>query len=646
MASKGKGKAKGFGKPAATTQNERIEQARKLLLDFGKHHAKVEGQKKKVRQFLQDHLDKLDESLLDVLPLAFDRCTAHQPEDRQRAFASLFAVFGDALQEFPLGDRALNLELSIATYQQALKICTREAFQKDWAAMQNSLGIAYSDRIRGERAENLERAIAAYELALQVYTPQAFPEYWALTQNNLGEAYRNRIRGERAENLERAIAAHESALQIRTREAFPQGWADAQICLGSAYSARIREERAENLERAIAAYELALQVYTRESFPEDWAMTQNNLGNAYSDRIRGERAENLERAIAAYELALQVRTQKDFPEYWADTQNNLVNAYSDRIRGERAENLERAIAAHELALQIYTREDFPEKWAVGQHNLATAYRERIRGERAENLERAISSYNLAAEVFTRDAYPVRWSIVRGNLADALTKRAALTDDAADLDTAVTLFQEALEKAPAGSPDFIDSQYRLGNTLARRYDRTREPDDLEGAVRAYRIALDAIDPEHYDRQQIWEALPAAQSILGSRFVREGRGQEGLQLLVSSIDQLDTGNGEPGAYASVLFEIGYAHQTLGNWYDAQTYYRDAFRIYEDLQDRPGTAKSRAAWGEALASRGYLEKGLGILAIAREEYRSLERPDEAEKVDRLYQIFKQAMERPKEV
>jgi hypothetical protein len=53
----------------------------------------------------------------------------------------------------------------------------------------------------GNRALNLELAIAAYEAALAVYTREAFPEKWAMTQNNLGNAYQNRIRGgERADN--------------------------------------------------------------------------------------------------------------------------------------------------------------------------------------------------------------------------------------------------------------------------------------------------------------------------------------------------------------------------------------------------------------------------------------------------------------
>ncbi|MEH1943089.1 MAG: CHAT domain-containing tetratricopeptide repeat protein, partial [Nostoc sp.] len=184
-------------------------------------------------------------------------------------------------------------------------------------------------RILGERAENIELAIAAYNQALAIYTRSAFPENWAGTQNNLGIAYDQRILGERAENIELAIAAYNQALAIYTRSAFPEDWAMTQNNLGIAYDKRIFGERAENIELAIAAYNQALSVRTRSTFPVDWATTQNNLGAAYKNRILGERAENIELAIAAYSAALGVRTHSAFPQYHAEVLFNLGSLYQD-----------------------------------------------------------------------------------------------------------------------------------------------------------------------------------------------------------------------------------------------------------------------------------------------------------------------------
>ncbi|NMF84431.1 tetratricopeptide repeat-containing protein [Nodosilinea sp. P-1105] len=566
---------------------------------FGKCYANAKGDKRQVEQFLQKHLAKLDENLLEALPQVFPKLLAGGQFGDTQNVASLFIAFGSSLWKFPLGDRALNLELSIAASQVALKVYPRNAFPEQWAGIQNNIGNVYIDRICSDRAENLEQAIAAYELALQVYSHVAFPQEWATTQNNLGIAYRNRIRG----------------------------------------------NRAENLEQAIVAYELSLQVRTRSAFPEEWAMTQNNLGAAYSDRIRGDRAENLEQAIATYELALQIYTRDAFPEKWAGTQSNLGSVYWDRIRGDRAENLEQSIAAYELALQIYTRDAFPENWGRSQNNLGNIYRDRIRGNPVENLEKAVEAYELANHVSTREAFPEAWARHRGNLAEALIKRASLTENLIDLDTAITLLKRALEVAVPGSPDFVDSQYRLGNALSRRFEHNQDASDLQDALNAYTRALDVINQEHYDRAKIWQALPATQSVLGSRLVRKGQWQEGLQLLLNSVRLLSEGD-DHLAHANALYQTGRAHETLSDWDNARLYYRDALRLYEHLNDPPGIAKSRHGLGSVLASQGYFKKGMAQLQQARDLYQQLDRQNRVKEVDNLYQAAQRAEQQLSEV
>jgi tetratricopeptide (TPR) repeat protein len=373
----------------------------------------------------------------------------------------------------------------------------------------------------------------------------------------------------------------------------------------------------------------------------DWAGTINNLAAAYNNRIRGERAENLERAIEFYGQALEVHTREDFPVDWATTLNNLANAYSDRIRGERAENLEKAIEFYGQALEVRTRKDFPVDWAGTINNLANAYYSRIRGERAENLERAIEFYGQALEVYTREDFPVDWANTQGNFAETLVKRADLTNNPGDLDTAIALLQEALEVSPAGCPDFIDSQYRLGNALSKRYERDKNPDDLQQALEAYKIALDAISPEHYDQKEIWKALPTTQTILGSRLVRDGQWQEGLQLLLNSVNQLSTSD-DRLAHANALYHTGRAHEALSDREKARVYYRDALRWYEHLQDLPGIAKSRAGLGNVFISLGHLEKGMEELDRAGKIYQQLQQPDKVEEVNSIYQSARRVLER----
>jgi tetratricopeptide (TPR) repeat protein len=629
---------KGFGKNILTGK------ARQFF-DAFQNWGRAEGGFTKAHDFFQVHLSELDESLLEAMPLLFEQLIDNQSLEKRQKIAALFGIFGTTIQDFPLGDRQINLELSLQAYQLILKVFSRRLFPEQWAGTQNNLANAYSERIKGDRADNIEQAIRTYDLALEVRRRENFPEDWATTQNNLANAYKDRIKGDRTENIESAIIAYQLALEVYRRDAFPEDWAMTQNNLANAYKERIKGDRAENIESAIIAYQLALKVYRRDAFPEKWAGTQNNLANAYSERIKGDRADNIEQAIRAYDLALEVYRCENFPEKWAMTQNNLANAYKERIKGDRAENIESAIIAYQLVLKVYRRDAFPEDWAGTQNNLANAYKERIKGDRAENIESAIIAYQQAAQVFTRDAFPLKYAGSQSNLAESILQRALLMENATDFDVAIKILESALEVEALGSPNFIDSQYRLGNASFHRYEYSKNAADLQAAIQAYKIALEAISPEHYDRQKIWQALPTTQAILGSRLVREGKWQEGLQLLLNSLNQLRPINhgDDRIAYANALFLTGRAYESLTDWGKARLYYGDAIRYYESLDDRPGMARSYEGLGGVFVSQGHLDKGSSYLQKAQAIYEELPKlADNLGNVYNLLEIAQRAIDR----
>jgi len=223
-----------------------------------------------VYPFLEHHQAKLNEDLIALIPAFSTRSN----------IIDLFN-FANLMLQFPHGQRAINLEIAIAIYAKALDFFDCQNDATNWAMTQNSLGVAYLNRLQGERGENIEEVIRCFQAALEVRTRTAYPEDWAMTQNNLGVAYWNRLRGEREENIEEAIRCSQAALEVYTRTAYPEKWADTQICLGLAYWNRLRGEREENIEEAIRCSQAALEVYTHTAYPEKWALTQNNLGNAY-----------------------------------------------------------------------------------------------------------------------------------------------------------------------------------------------------------------------------------------------------------------------------------------------------------------------------------------------------------------------------
>ncbi|MBD2451427.1 CHAT domain-containing protein [Nostoc sp. FACHB-152] len=251
----------------------------------------------------------------------------------------------------------------------------------------------------GNRAINLEISITGLEAATKIFTRQIVPEIWANIQLNLAPAYRHRIRGNRADNQEKAIAACNNALFIYTRDSFIKEWASLQSNLGLVYTDRIIGDKAENLEKSISCYETALKVINRAQLPELWGTLQNNLGNAYLFRIQGDKAQNLEKAIACYQVALQVRTRSASPYYWASSQHNLANAYTQRILGNKQKNLEKAISSYINALEVYTISDYPERWAGTKTTLGNAYWE------TDKFTEALECFRAALQVFTPTKFP-------------------------------------------------------------------------------------------------------------------------------------------------------------------------------------------------------------------------------------------------
>ena len=216
-----------------------------LLIAQGKDDAKV------IYPLLSANTDKLNNNLANILRNWSTSTLEELPVNSVDIIAANIGNFGNRIQQFPLGNKASNIEIAIACYEIVLRVYTRKAFPEDWAQTQNNLGGAYYERVVGDRADNIENTINAYQAALEVRTYEYFPQDWAMTQNNLGNAYRERIKG----------------------------------------------NKHDNIEEAIKAYKAALQVYTYQTFPQYWATTQNNLGNAYGDRINGNKAVNIELAI-------------------------------------------------------------------------------------------------------------------------------------------------------------------------------------------------------------------------------------------------------------------------------------------------------------------------------------------------------------
>ncbi|MEH1976091.1 MAG: CHAT domain-containing protein [Nostoc sp.] len=431
--------------------------------------------------------------------------------DVAKSIAEVLGNFGTLIAQFPLGDKANNMEIAIACYETTMQVFTREAFPQDWAKTQSNLGNVYRERIKGDKADNIESAISYCQAALQVLTPQAFPQQWAMTQISLGAAYIERIKENTSENIESAISYCQAALQVLTHQAFPQQWAIVQINLANAYNKRIEEDKAENIENAIKAFQSALEFYTRQAFPQEWAMTKMNLGAAYVNRIKEDKADNIENAIKALQAALEIITPQAFPQEWAMTQIYLGYAYTDRIKEDKSDNIENAITAFKAALEFYTRQAFPQQWASTQNSLGNAYTDRIKEDKADNIENAIKAYQAALEFYTREAFPQDWARTQHNLGWAYINRIK-AHKADNIEKAIAALQAALQvrTREAFPQEWARTQNHLGLAYNDRINGDKA-ENVENAISFYQAALGVLTRQAFPQEWAW-----TQNNLGSAY----------------------------------------------------------------------------------------------------------------------------------
>ncbi|RAQ45852.1 hypothetical protein B9S53_06650 [Arthrospira sp. O9.13F] len=112
-----------------------------FLLNVLQATADSNGDAKVVYPRLEQNLDKLDENLADILRTWATAKFKEVPTETAALIASTIMLFSSLILQFPLGQRADNLEIAIACYEATLEVYTRTAYPKQWA-QQNNLASA------------------------------------------------------------------------------------------------------------------------------------------------------------------------------------------------------------------------------------------------------------------------------------------------------------------------------------------------------------------------------------------------------------------------------------------------------------------------------------------------------------------------
>jgi tetratricopeptide (TPR) repeat protein len=397
---------------------------------------------------LKQNLDLLNEEIINVLKAFTDDTFAKVEEECKELIALDIGELAILINNFPLGNRAVNIEISITCYKILLTIFTDTKAPDIWATTQNNLANSYGDRVRGDRSDNIEMAITGYQNALAIFTPSTFPKEWVGAQNNLALAYQNRIKGDASDNIEKAIIRYQAILKNISPDWHPEEWAKTINNLANAFMKRIEGYRADNIEMAIDMYQGTLVIRTLEKSPVEWATTQSNLARAYGERIRGDETENLQQSINYYQLALGVLTINSFPNEWTSIQLEL-----SKLSIEKMHNYQMAMEHLEAAYEhLSVNNSDTGLLAQTMFNMARCFHQ------TGSLDQAKIYFKDAIRIYQRLEQPTEVAAATSALGN-LELQMGLTQDAQQhLQTALEFYQAA------GQTDHIASIQALQQHL--------------------------------------------------------------------------------------------------------------------------------------------------------------------------------------
>lgn len=394
----------------------------------------------------------------------------HSTGMSEEAIAELWCRLGTVLWEDRRGPRTEMRDAAIQAFEKALIVYTYERYPRQWASVQNHLGLLYDGLDVGSWHDNCERAIQCYQAALSVCALGEFPLEYSGLQSNLGLAFVHRLAGNRRDNIEAAIACYEAAAQIYKREHFPADFASIQLNLGTVYERHVSGSRRANINTAISCYQKALQIYTPQNFPVEYAQTQLEMGVAYGVDLAGDSINASETAIQCLTRALEVYDSAAYPFEHASAQAGLGDTYLRHIVGCRTEHIERAIYHYRAALRIWTRRHFPVQYASATINLGEAL-----GSQAELLEdnhvalrrRALACFSTALQIFTKEEYPLQFRNTQLRFAHLLLDGLAMSttntvgEDAKKQERDASITTKACSRAHGALIDARQAQVELG-----------------------------------------------------------------------------------------------------------------------------------------------------------------------------------------
>lgn len=169
------------------------------------------------------HIAFISNSFSEALGYINKAIKIFEQEDLSELAAQAYLSRANLLQAWAKNDNPQFYRQSMQSYQQALKVFTRENAPDVFADIQHQLGIVYSEIPDEIKKKSLWAAISvsSFNEALNYYNKIDSPYEFAMICHSMGNAYTRYPQALHTDNYDKALAWYREALDIRTAKDYP-----------------------------------------------------------------------------------------------------------------------------------------------------------------------------------------------------------------------------------------------------------------------------------------------------------------------------------------------------------------------------------------------------------------------------------------
>ncbi|MBN1149042.1 MAG: CHAT domain-containing protein [Anaerolineales bacterium] len=173
----------------------------------------------------------------------------------------------------------------------------------------------------------------------------------------------------------------------------------------------------------------------------------------------------------------------------------VFEEHRDLLRRCRETSVEQAFA-EKLGQSTSTGPSIPPEFSNDLDQAMQALQQHQRGDRAA-LDKAVTAWQRILDHPAFAAAPERFQLAALNDAGGVFLRRYWAQGLlADLDQALSMWGQAVQRTPPDSPDLPGYLNNLGTGLRARYARSGDLADLAEAIRVYQVALQIYTPSNY------------------------------------------------------------------------------------------------------------------------------------------------------